>query len=273
MNSNALLTKGYAGEQHRTPTHVERVGETLIVHYEDAAAPADFQSKIVKGNNMKMDTTVNVTSNDHKGPLNGLEGITPRDVDAMNAALVMANTLGGVRNEVAELRNPVITVPVDIHNELTKEQAAEAQSIVAEKLLAANGWSILSKLAMIIVELIQTTQLYVLPVFASIEEIKPQLGEQGEAFVERFDILRSDLADISELVVALSRRHAGRDGEVAAEDMDLVSELTSGYSNIQTQMETKVGPEMMDQLAILEAAGISAEYLFEQFTATQGQPE
>lgn len=222
---------------------------------------------------VKTDTTVNVTSNDHKGPLNGLEGITPRDIDAMNAALTMANTIGGARSEVAELRNPVITVPVDIHNELTKEQAVEAQSIVADKLLAANGWSILAKLAMIIVELIQTTQLYVLPVFANIDEVKEHLGDKGEAFAERFETMRSDLADISELVVALSRRHAGRDGEVAAEDLDLVSELATGYNNIQTQMETTVGPEMMEQLATLEAAGLSAEYLFEKFTATQGQPE
>lgn len=222
---------------------------------------------------VKTDTTVNVTSNDHKGPLNGLEGITPRDIDAMNAALTMANTIGGVRSEVAELRNPVITVPVDIHSELTKEQAVEAQSIVADKLLAANGWSILAKLAMIIVELIQTTQLYVLPVFANIDEVKEHLGDKGEAFAERFETMRSDLADISELVVALSRRHAGRDGEVAAEDLDLVSELATGYNNIQTQMETTVGPEMMEQLATLEAAGLSAEYLFEKFMATQGQPE
>jgi hypothetical protein len=146
--------------------------------------------------------------------------------------------------------------------EMSREMAVAVQSSVADKLLQAKGWDILKQLFLITSELLQTTQLFVYPVIAEIELVKEKMGEHFEAFDKDFTALKEDLATMSGALVALSKQHEGKEGTVHADDHMLVVELASGYSNLQTQMETKVGPELMKQMSLLEAAGVGADVLF-----------
>ncbi|MNK91662.1 hypothetical protein D3C87_1117700 [compost metagenome] len=74
---------------------------------------------------------------------------------------------------------------------------------------------------------------------------------------------------MADVLVSLAKRHAGKDGSVEPEEQALVAELAMGYSKIQTQMETQVGPELMKQMSILEAGGVSADRLYQTFVASQ----
>jgi hypothetical protein len=121
--------------------------------------------------------------------------------------------------------------------------------------------------------MLQTTQLFVLPVIAEEELVKEKLGEYYEEFDKGFTALKEDLAAMSAALLALSKKHEGKTGAVQAEDQTLVAELASGYSNLQTQMETKVGPELMKQMSILEAAGVGADVLFASFAKSQEESE
>lgn len=185
------------------------------------------------------------------GDLN-LEGIVPAPLLAIQEAL----------SDSATLENP-----------LNKAVALEAQSFVAQKLLADKGWDIVKQLFLISSEMLQTTQLFVLPVISEEDLVKEKLGENYEEFQKGFDALKEDLATMSSVLIALSKKHVDKVGAVEPEDQTLVAELTMGYSNIQSQMENEVGPELMKQMAILEAAGVSAEDLFAAFVAGQEEPE
>lgn len=161
------------------------------------------------------------------------------------------------------------TTVVEVSDAMTKEQALETQSFVAQTLLATEGWSILKQLFLLNSEALQTTQLFVLPVIAEEELVKEKLGEYYEEFAKGFDALKEDLATMSTVLLALSKRHEGKEGAVTEDEQLLVAELTMGYSKIQTQMETQVGPELMKQMSILEAGGVGADVLYKTFAAGQ----
>ncbi|MNE01474.1 hypothetical protein D3C81_223320 [compost metagenome] len=161
------------------------------------------------------------------------------------------------------------TTIVEVADTMTKEQALETQSFIAQTLLATEGWSILEQLALVNAEAMQTTQLFVLPVIAEEELIRTTLGDTYEEFKQGFDALREDLATMADVLVSLAKRHAGKEGSVEPEEQALVAELAMGYSKIQTQMETQVGPELMKQMSILEAGGVSADRLYQTFVASQ----
>jgi hypothetical protein len=160
-----------------------------------------------------------------------------------------------------------------IDNPENKKMIVEAQSIVAQQLLAAEGWSILKQLFLLNSEALQTTQLFVLPVIAEEELVRTTLGEHYEEFAENFNALKEDLATMSSVLLALSKRHEGKEGAVTEDEQALVAELTMGYSKIQTQMETQVGPELMKQMSILEAGGVDADILYRAFVAGQETSE
>lgn len=161
------------------------------------------------------------------------------------------------------------TISVEIDDAMTKEQALETQSFIAQTLLATEGWSILKQLFLLNSEALQTTQLFVLPVIAEEELVRAKLGEYYEEFAKGFDALKEDLATMSTVLLALSKRHEGKEGAVTEDEQALVAELTMGYSKIQTQMETQVGPELMKQMSILEAGGVGADILYKTFAAGQ----
>ncbi|MCY1448272.1 hypothetical protein D9M71_649290 [compost metagenome] len=115
----------------------------------------------------------------------------------------------------------------------------------------------------------QTTQLFVLPVIAEEELIRTTLGEHYEEFEKGFTALKEDLATMADVLVTLAKRHAGKTGAVTEDEQALVAELTMGYSKIQTQMETQVGPELMKQMSILEAGGVGTDVLYKSFVASQ----
>lgn len=161
------------------------------------------------------------------------------------------------------------TLNVEIGDAMTKEQALETQSFIAQTLLATEGWSILKQLFLLNSEALQTTQLFVLPVIAEEELVRTKLGEYYEEFAKGFDALKEDLATMSSVLLALSKRHEGKEGAVTEDEQTLVAELTMGYSKIQTQMETQVGPELMKQMSILEAGGVGADILYKTFAAGQ----
>lgn len=164
---------------------------------------------------------------------------------------------------------PKEIAPAVVSDEMTKEQALETQSFIAQTLLVTDGWSILEKLALLNSEAMQTTQLFVLPVIAEEELIRATLGEHYEEFAKGFDALKEDLATMADVLVALAKRHAGKSGAVTEDEQLLVAELTMGYSKIQTQLETQVGPELMKQMSILEAGGVGADRLYQSFVASQ----
>lgn len=182
---------------------------------------------------------------------------------AMKATLELAEVLADTRKATG-----TTTIP-----ELTREEAVAVQSSVAQKLLQTDGWNILRELFRINSEMLNTTQLFVLPVIAQEELIREKLGEHYAAFEKDFAVLREDLALMANALLALSKRHLERKGDVAEEDQALIVELASGYSNLQTQMENKVSGELAKQMEILEVAGVGADVLYTAFVELQEIPE
>lgn len=150
-----------------------------------------------------------------------------------------------------------------------KSLLLEAQSIVATKLLSASGWDIAKELFGLTYEMVDLTKLYVLPVLVEMALVQEKLGEHYPAFIERFNIFKEDLAQLTVALGAIHAKHAGRTGGVADEDQALVAEITLGYSTIQTQMETNVCPEMLLQMQMLEAAGIDSDVLLTAYNSVQ----
>ncbi|WDS62356.1 hypothetical protein [Pseudomonas phage D6] len=201
---------------------------------------------------------------------------------AMAATLQLAETISQVRSVTRD--GDVVNVnvandvdyaeqPATLDNPINKEVALEVQSFVAQKLLDTQGWAILRKLFEITNEMIDTTKLFVLPVMSQEALLREKLGEHFDAFHKDFEAVREDLATMAGTLVALSKQHLERKGEISDTDKILIAELANGYSNLQSQMETKVGPELMKQMEILEVAGIGADVLFAALLQLQETPE
>lgn len=154
---------------------------------------------------------------------------------------------------------------VTSYDELDQSTMLDLQSDIAGKLLSVQGWDIAKELFAITYDMVDVTKLYVIPVMSLPELVKEKMGEHYDAFNARFTTFREDLANIAAALGALHAKHADRTGGVSMEDSDLVAEITLGYSTIQTQIEENVCPEMLLQMEMLEAAGISAEVLLDTY--------
>lgn len=160
--------------------------------------------------------------------------------------------------EMTQSVEQLLSVPAAEEN---KEELVAIQSEVASKLLQQKGWDIAKELFDVTYESLEVTKLYVFPVITKQEELSAKLGDKFPEFKTRFDALKEDLAVIAETLSRIYLTHASKTGAVADDELKLISEVTLGYSLIQTQMEEQVGPEMLRQLEALEAGGVGADFL------------
>lgn len=266
----ALVAIEQANEQIVTPTSVTRVGETIVVDYSDTPSPAAIDATL------KMADTIGRVRKAVSYTVDGEHAAAMRELThpaSISPAQLAGIDVPALWDGTPSIEDITINQPEVITEEMTQELALKTQSIVAERLLEAQGWDIIAQLFKITSQMVQTTSMYVLPVITEEELIREKLGEYYEAFAQSFQLLRDDLGTMTELLIALSKRHEGRAGAVAEEDNILVTEIALGYSKLQTQMEDQVGPEMFKQMQQLEAAGVGADVLLEAFQRAQAQPE
>lgn len=189
---------------------------------------------------------------------------TPQLATTMASTLKLAEVIADTKAAAAAPAND---------SELTQEQALSLQADAAKAVLRDNGWKVTEQLFVTLSEMLQTTQLFIVPVFMEREQISAQLGEKAEAFFTRFDVLREDLANIADVAVKTYRSHAGRDGDITDADVELLSQAAFAYSKLQTQIEDNVGPEVVSLMAFLEEGGVGADILMRSLAASLPQEE
>lgn len=176
--------------------------------------------------------------------------------DTMKATLQLSEALAKTK---ALTQEPAIFSAND--EDVDFETALAIQSSVARQLLATDGYKVLNELYLGLSGMVEAAMFFVLPVLMEEDTLREKLGEHFEAFNEGFQVLREDLATISELTLVTYRRHKDLSGEITEEVLNVLTDCSLAYSKLQTQLEKEISPELMNQMNKLEAAGIGADIL------------
>lgn len=184
------------------------------------------------------------------------------------AALHLADVLAKTR---ALTKEPELFSAND--EDLSQEQALAIQSSVAQKLLATDGYTILNEMYEALSQMVEASMLFVLPVLMEEETLRTKLGEAFEDFDKGFQALREDLATVAELATTTFKRHKDLSGEVTDEVLTIITDCSLAYSKLQSEMENNISPELMNQMAKLESAGVGAEILQTALAKALQDPE
>lgn len=144
---------------------------------------------------------------------------------------------------------------------MSVEELEVIEAHVAKKLLEQNGWAILAELHRNCLTQLGLTKFFVLPVIATMDEIKVRLGDHADEFETAFDQLREDIEAASASVLELASMHTTRTETPVAEELTEIEALADLYNTMLNQLDTVIGQKMLSQLAVLQEYGISADNL------------
>jgi hypothetical protein len=149
------------------------------------------------------------------------------------------------------------TLPADALTQIDEfNKVVEASAPVAEQLLKTQGWEILKQLYLVSAQHLRATQGFILPVMGNLPLIESKLSD-FEGFQKNISTLIEDLGSMTDAVRCLGERHLERTGEPTPEDHLLIAELSLGYNNVQTHLETAVEPLISSLIDVLQKAGIT----------------
>lgn len=145
-----------------------------------------------------------------------------------------------------------------------REQFDHAVSVtaeVADELMMQQGWDILNELHKATYASVIATSMIMIPAMQNKETILSKVSDPT-AFSNNLATASNEIAELVKSVQSLHKGHFDRQGNPGLEDMELVSDLTMGYSKVQTCMETAVQPLLLAMVDHMQEAGIDTEAVF-----------
>lgn len=177
---------------------------------------------------------------------------TAADYARLDAALNTIFNKG--TNEMTE--QALQTTDEEITVDMLEEVGATSE-LAATALLQQDGWAILDQMQKELLKGIAATSLIVLPVQQNMEDVLSKVSDP-EGLTKIMGTLRNDISEVIKTVDVLGAKHAGKKGEVVAEDMGTVDAVSLGYTKLQTVLERAIQPLVLQVADTLEAAGITS---------------
>lgn len=140
-------------------------------------------------------------------------------------------------------------------------EAVEMSADVTEALLLKEGWTILEELHKATFASVISTSLVMIPAMQNRDTILDKVSDPV-AFSNNLETASSEISELVKSVQLLNNGHFDKKGSADLNDIELVSELTLGYSKIQTCMETAVQPLLLAMVEHMQEAGIDTEAVF-----------
>lgn len=140
-------------------------------------------------------------------------------------------------------------------------QAVEKSSEVADALLMENGWEILNELHKATYATVVSTSIVMIPAMQNKEIILEKISDPT-GFNKSLETASGEISKMIQGVQLLHKGHYDKTGNPTIDDIDLINDLTLGYSQIQTCMETAVQPLLMALIDQMQEAGIDTEKVF-----------
>lgn len=140
-------------------------------------------------------------------------------------------------------------------------KAVAASGEVCDALLMQDGWNILNELGKATHASVLSTSLVMIPAMQNKELILTKVSDPI-AFNKNLETASDEIASLVKSLQVLQGGHYNKEGSPSIEDMDLISELTLGYSKIQTAMETSVHPLILAMVDHMQEAGVDTEEVF-----------
>lgn len=138
------------------------------------------------------------------------------------------------------------------------EKAVEKSSEVADQLLMAQGWDILNELHKATYASVIATSMVMIPAMQNKDTILEKVTDK-QSFQTSMDTASKEISEMVKSVQMLHKGHSGKTGTPGMEDIELISELTMGYSRVQTAMETAVEPLLMAIVEKMQEAGVDTD--------------
>lgn len=139
--------------------------------------------------------------------------------------------------------------------------AVDKSAEVAEAMLMEQGWDILKELHQATYASVIATSIVMIPVMQHKETILSKVSDPT-AFSNNLATASKEIAELVKSVQTLQQGHIDKTGSPDLEDMELVSDLTLGYSQVQTCMESAVQPLLLAMIEHMQEAGIDTEAVF-----------
>lgn len=140
-------------------------------------------------------------------------------------------------------------------------EAVEMSADLSETLLMEQGWDILEELHKATFASVVSTSLIMIPAMQNKDKILANVSDPI-AFSKNLETASTEIAGLVKSVQLLHNGHMEKKGSPTIDDMELVSDLTIGYSKIQTSMETSVQPLLLAMVDYLQEAGVDTEAVF-----------
>lgn len=142
-------------------------------------------------------------------------------------------------------------------NEVVDMQEVELTSAVASnKLLAQDGWTIIRQLQTALLESINQTGLFTLPVTLNLDEYIKVIKDP-EGFNARFATLTNDLMGLMVTAKSLGDRIGDKTGKPTEDELEIVGKITLDLTRLQGYIENTVHPLIIILADELEQVGIN----------------
>lgn len=134
------------------------------------------------------------------------------------------------------------------------DETVEHSAVAAEALLKADGWEIIRQLYIVNVKSIGATSVVMIPVLENYNAILEKLSDPT-AFDAVVKTLQKDIAQVVDNLGVLIKLHENKSGEPTIEELPLVDKLSTGYVQIQNDIDTIRGL-LLTVVEVLQEAGI-----------------
>lgn len=136
------------------------------------------------------------------------------------------------------------------------EEMAEVSGKAASELLRQDGWAILTAMQKALLQGVNSTGLVVLPVMSNLDEVCGKVTDP-EGLRKIMTTLQNDVSLFITGLNILSSRHEGKEGKPTEAEVEMMHEVSYGYSELQGHLERAINPLVLQVADILEAAGIT----------------
>ncbi len=135
------------------------------------------------------------------------------------------------------------------------QEVIESSESASKVLLQQDGWNIVRTMHAALLDTINQTGLFVLPVMQNLDDYKLKLVDPA-GFEQKFGTLTRDITAVMVAAQEIGKKSEGKTGKPDEADLVLIDSLSLDYTRLQGYIENTVQPLILVLANDLEAVGI-----------------
>lgn len=136
------------------------------------------------------------------------------------------------------------------------QEVIETSESASIALLQQDGWNIVRTMHAALLDTINQTGLFVLPVMQNLDEYRTVLVDPT-GFEQKFATLTRDITSVMVAAQALGTKSEGKEGKPTETDLNLIDSLSLDYTRLQGYIEQTIQPLILVLAGELEDVGIN----------------